>query len=47
VREYRPTGDIVDKVWCRRPADKRPASNVTSLDTRRVTGRREPTGSME
>jgi len=47
VREYRPTGDIVDKVWCRRPADKRPASNVTSLDTRRATGRREPTGSME
>jgi len=44
VSEYRPTGDIVDKVWCRRSVDRRLASNVTSLDTRRLSARRESTG---
>ena len=45
VSEYRPTSEIVDTVWCRRDDDRRPASNVTSLETRRLSGRREPTGS--
>jgi len=47
VHEYRPTGDIVDKVWCRRSGDRRQVSNVTSLDTRRATVRREPAGSSD
>jgi FlaA1/EpsC-like NDP-sugar epimerase len=47
VREYRPTGDIVDKVWCRRSGDRRQVSNVTSLDTRRAIVRREPAGSSD
>jgi FlaA1/EpsC-like NDP-sugar epimerase len=44
VSEYRPTSEIADTVWCRRAEERRPASNVTSLETRRLTGRREPTG---
>ncbi len=47
VSEYRPTGDIVDKVWCRRTGERRIASNVTSIDTRRAVVRREPTGSAD
>jgi len=47
VREYRPSGEIVDKVWCRRPSDRRLVSNVTSLEARRGAVRREPTGSAE
>jgi FlaA1/EpsC-like NDP-sugar epimerase len=47
VSEYRPTGDIVDKVWCRRTGERRVASNVTSIDTRRAVVRREPTGSAD
>ena len=46
VSEYRPTSEIADTVWCRRADERRPASNVTSLETRRLTGRREPTGSL-
>jgi FlaA1/EpsC-like NDP-sugar epimerase len=45
VREYRPTGDIVDKVWTRKTSERRLASKVTSLETRRQSGRREPTAS--
>ena len=47
VREYRPTGDIVDKVWCRRTGERRAASNVTSIDSRRAVVRREPAGSAD
>ena len=47
VSEYRPAGDIVDKVWCRRTFERRQASKVTSLDTRRAMARRESTGSAE
>jgi FlaA1/EpsC-like NDP-sugar epimerase len=47
VHEYRPSGDIVDKVWCRRPGDRRLVSNVTSLEARRGAARREPTGSAD
>jgi len=47
VSEYCPTGDIVDKVWCRRTGERRVASNVTSIDTRRAIVRREPTGSAD
>jgi FlaA1/EpsC-like NDP-sugar epimerase len=41
VSEYRPNGDIVDSVWCRRESDKRLQSKVTSLETRRAAVRRE------
>jgi hypothetical protein len=44
VSEYRPSGDIVDKVWCRRTIERRQASNVTSLDTRRAAVRRDSSG---
>jgi len=47
VREYRPTGDIVDKVWCRRSGERRMSSNVTSLEARRAAVRREPPGSSD
>ena len=47
VREYRPSGDIVDKVWCRRGGERRLVSNVTSLDARRAGVRREPTGASD
>lgn len=47
VSEYRPTGEIVDKVWCRRSGERRVTSNVTSIDTRRAVVRREPTGSAD
>ena len=41
VSEYRPNGDIVDSVWCRRENEKRLQSKVTSLDARRATAKRE------
>jgi len=41
VSEYRPNGDIVDSVWCRRENEKRLQSKVTSLDSRRATAKRE------
>jgi FlaA1/EpsC-like NDP-sugar epimerase len=41
VQEYRPTGDIVDGVWCRREGEKRLQSKVTSIESRRIPGRRE------
>ena len=41
VREYRPNGDIVDSVWCRRENEKRLQSKVTSLDSRRATAKRD------
>ena len=41
VREYRPNGDIVDSVWCRRENEKRLQSKVTSLDSRRATPKRD------
>jgi len=47
VREYRPGGDLVDNVWCRRESERRLQSKVTSLQARRVTGRREPVNSSD
>jgi FlaA1/EpsC-like NDP-sugar epimerase len=41
VREYRPSGDIVDLVWSRRLSERSAASNVTSLQSRRPGSRRE------
>jgi FlaA1/EpsC-like NDP-sugar epimerase len=41
VREYRPTGEVVDSVWCRRDSEERMRSKVTSLQVRRSGGRRE------
>ena len=41
VSEYRPTGDIVDSVWCRRETERSLQAKVTSLDSRRATARRE------
>ncbi len=41
VDEYRPTGEIVDGVWCRRESEKRLQSKVTSIDSRRTPARRE------
>jgi FlaA1/EpsC-like NDP-sugar epimerase len=36
VREYRPSNDVVDSVWCRREAERRAPSNVTNIQTRRL-----------
>ena len=47
VQEYRPTGEIVDGVWCRREGEKRLQSKVTSIESRRVTARRDSTGSAD
>jgi FlaA1/EpsC-like NDP-sugar epimerase len=44
VVEYRPSGEIVDKVWARREREKRQKSKVTMLDTRRLTGPRDADG---
>jgi FlaA1/EpsC-like NDP-sugar epimerase len=41
VKEYRPSGEVVDNVWCRRESERRMQSKVTSLQTRRVAGKRE------
>jgi FlaA1/EpsC-like NDP-sugar epimerase len=41
VTEYRPDGEIVDKVWVRRESERRLKAKVTSLDSRRAAGRRE------
>jgi FlaA1/EpsC-like NDP-sugar epimerase len=41
VREYRPSGEIVDSVWCRRESERRAQSKVASLDARRGTPRRD------
>ena len=41
VREYRPGGDIVDDVWCRREAEKRALGKVTSIEARRGAARRD------
>jgi FlaA1/EpsC-like NDP-sugar epimerase len=41
VDEYRPTGEIVDGVWCRRESERILQSKVTSIDSRRVPARRE------
>jgi FlaA1/EpsC-like NDP-sugar epimerase len=42
VKEYKPTGDLVDSVWCRRESEERQRSKVTNLQVRRSAGRREP-----
>jgi FlaA1/EpsC-like NDP-sugar epimerase len=47
VQEYRPTGEIVDGVWCRRESERSFQSKVTSIESRRVTARRESAGSAE
>jgi FlaA1/EpsC-like NDP-sugar epimerase len=41
VREYRPSGEVVDQVWCRRESERRMQSKVTSLQARRSAGKRE------
>jgi len=41
VEEYRPHGEIVDKVWMRCETERQLASKVTSLDARRAVARRE------
>jgi FlaA1/EpsC-like NDP-sugar epimerase len=41
VREYRPSGEVVDQVWCRRESERRMQSKVTSLQSRRSAGKRE------
>jgi FlaA1/EpsC-like NDP-sugar epimerase len=42
VREYRPSGELVDSVWCRRESERRAQTKVTSLDTRRSATKRDP-----
>jgi FlaA1/EpsC-like NDP-sugar epimerase len=42
VVEYRPTGEIVDGVWCRRESERGLQSKVTSIESRRGGVRREP-----
>jgi FlaA1/EpsC-like NDP-sugar epimerase len=42
VKEYKPTGEVVDSVWCRRESEERQRSKVTNLQVRRSAGRREP-----
>jgi FlaA1/EpsC-like NDP-sugar epimerase len=41
VREYRPSGELVDNVWCRRESERRAQSKVTSLDARRSSAKRD------
>ena len=41
VVEYRPTGEIVDGVWCRRESERSLQSKVTSIESRRLPARRE------
>ena len=41
VREYRPSGEIVDSVWCRRESERRAQSKVTSIEARRGAPRRD------
>jgi len=38
VKEYRPSGDVVDNVWCRRESERRLQSKVTNLRARRSAG---------
>jgi len=38
VKEYRPSGDVVDNVWCRRESERRVQSKVTNLRARRSAG---------
>ena len=47
VGEYRPGGDIVDRVWSRRTLERRLAAKVTSLDDRRQGVRRESGGAAD
>jgi FlaA1/EpsC-like NDP-sugar epimerase len=44
VREYRPAGDILDDVWCRREAEKRLQGKVTSIEARRGATKRDSGG---
>jgi FlaA1/EpsC-like NDP-sugar epimerase len=41
VVEYRPTGEIVDGVWCRRESGRSLQLKVTSIESRRPAPRRE------
>jgi FlaA1/EpsC-like NDP-sugar epimerase len=41
VVEYRPTGEIVDGVWCRRESERSLQFKVTSIESRRPAPRRE------
>lgn len=41
VQEYKPTGEVVDSVWCRRETEQRLQAKVTNLQVRRSAGRRE------
>jgi len=41
VCEYRPSGDVIDDVWCRRANEQSSQSNVISLQPRRLAALRE------
>jgi UDP-N-acetylglucosamine 4,6-dehydratase len=41
VTEYRPAGEIIDGVWCRREIERSLQSKVTSLESRRGAAKRE------
>jgi FlaA1/EpsC-like NDP-sugar epimerase len=41
VSEYRPAGEIMDDVWCRREIERSLQSKVTSLESRRGVSKRE------
>ena len=42
VREYRPSGDIADLVWRRSETHRTAEGKVSTLQARRITGRRDP-----
>ncbi|RPI14989.1 MAG: polysaccharide biosynthesis protein [Lysobacterales bacterium] len=47
VSEYRPSGEIVDRVWARRESERRSKGKVTSIETRRAATRREAGSSSD
>jgi hypothetical protein len=47
VQEYKPSGDVVDSVWCRRESQQRLQAKVTNLQIRRFAGRRESEAGAE
>jgi FlaA1/EpsC-like NDP-sugar epimerase len=47
VKEYKPAGDVVDSVWCRKDSEERLRSKVTNLHVRRTAGRREQEGAAD
>ena len=47
VCEYRPSGDVIDDVWCRRANEELSQSNVISLQPRRLAALREASAVAE